>query len=351
MYEAITYEIILQRMLDRVSNTIDKREGSIIYDALAPAAAELQIMYLQLDGILNETFADTASRDYLIKRAAERGTIPNAATNAILKGVFNIDIPLQSRFTLDPLNYVVTERISAGVYGMTCETVGVIGNQKFGKLIPIDYIEGLTSAELTELLIPGEDEEDTEVFRARYFVGLNSQAFGGNIADYKERTISLAGVGDVKVYPTWNGGGTVKLVIIDSAFNLPTAELIAFVQTEIDPVQNQGEGLGIAPIGHVVTVEGVTQTTVNISTVIAFQSGWAWADVEPYARVIIDTYFDELSLSWGENANLIVRTSQIELRLLNAPGVIDISNTTINTLSQNLVLGENSIPIRGALNG
>jgi len=29
-------------------------------------------------------------------------------------------------------------------------------------------------------------------------------------------------VGDVKVYPVWNGGGTVKLVIIDSEYNVPS---------------------------------------------------------------------------------------------------------------------------------
>ena len=55
-YEDITYEVILQRMLDKVSDNMDKREGSIIYDALAPAAVELQLMYIELDTILKETF-------------------------------------------------------------------------------------------------------------------------------------------------------------------------------------------------------------------------------------------------------------------------------------------------------
>ena len=41
MYEHITFDVILERMMDRVPNNIDKREGSIIYDALAPAAVEL----------------------------------------------------------------------------------------------------------------------------------------------------------------------------------------------------------------------------------------------------------------------------------------------------------------------
>ena len=36
MYENITYESILQRMLDRIPDDMDKREGAVIYDALAP---------------------------------------------------------------------------------------------------------------------------------------------------------------------------------------------------------------------------------------------------------------------------------------------------------------------------
>ena len=50
--------------------------------------------------------------------------------------------------------------------------------------IPIEYIEGLTEAKLTEILIPGEDEEETEKFRKRYLESFEPQAFGGNIKDY-----------------------------------------------------------------------------------------------------------------------------------------------------------------------
>lgn len=354
MYESITYELILQRMIDKVleqNPNIDTREGSIIYNALAPAAVELQNMYIELDTILNESFADTQSRDYLIKRCAERGIYPEAATKAILKGEFNIDVPIGSRFSLDMLNYIVIEKISDGIFKLECETPGSEGNQQFGTLIPIDYIEGLTSAELTELLIPGEDEEDTESLRERYFNSLESQSFGGNIADYKEKTKQVPGVGGVKVYPVWNGGGTVKLVIIDSTYNVPSSTLIDAVQTAVDPIQNQGKGVGIAPIGHVVTVEGVTATTVNISTNITYQEGWTWADIEPYVHKAIDDYFFELASSWENENNLIVRISQIETRILNIAGVVDIENTTINGKAQNFVLGADNIPVRGEVIG
>lgn len=351
MYENVTFETILQQMLDRVPNTVDKREGSIIYNALAPAAVELQNVYIELDTILNESFADTQSRTYLIKRAAERGISPKAATKSVLKGVFNIDVPIGSRFSLEELNYVVVEKITTGEFRVECETAGSIGNSYIGQLIPINYIAGLTSAELTEILIPGEDEEDTEALRQRYFDSLEAQAFGGNVADYKQKTKTLPGVGGVKVYPVWNGGGTVKLVIMDSTYGVPSPTLIGEVQTAVDPVVNAGEGIGFAPIGHVVTVEGVTATTVNISTTITYQEGWDWLDIEPYVNEAIDNYFLELAEDWDGASALIVRISQIETRLLNLTGILDIADTTLNSVASNLTLDPNSVPVRGVISG
>lgn len=352
MYEEMTYEIILQRMLNRVLSqnpNLDTREGSIIYNALAPAAVELTSAYIQLDFILNSTFADTASRDYLIQRAAERGLTPHSPTYAILQGEFNIDVPIGSRFSLanETLNYTVVSRIEAGVFRLQCETVGSIGNDGLGQLIPIDYIAGLTSAQLTAVLTPGEDTEETEAFRKRYFDSLNAEAFGGNIKDYKDKTNALPGVGGVKVYPVWDGGGTVRLAIIASDYSVPTSELIDEVQTAIDPITNSGEGVGIAPIGHVVTVTGVTSVSVDIETEITYQDGWDWEDVQTYAEAAVDAYFTELAESWDDNDALIVRISQIEIRFLDLPGIVDIANTTLNGVAQNLTLGADEIPVRG----
>ncbi|MDP4152587.1 MAG: baseplate J/gp47 family protein [Bacillota bacterium] len=354
MYENVTFESILKRMLDKALEkdpNIDTREGGIIYSALAPAAVELQNMDIELDTILNETFADTASRDHLIKRCAERGITPTPATKATFKGEFNMDVPIGSRFSLDLLNYAVTEKVQTGVFKLECETAGTAGNEKLGALIPIDYIEGLTKAALSELLIPGEDEEETEALRKRYFDSLDSEAFGGNIADYKEKTNAIDGVGGVKVIPTWNGAGTVKLVIIDSQNKKPSAALVEAVQQAIDPPDSHGMGVGIAPIGHNVTVAGADEVQVNISTHITYKAGWSWADIEASASQVIDGYFSELNSGWADSENLVVRISQIETRLLTVTGVLDIQNTTINGSAANLIVPAYSIPARGVISG
>jgi len=364
MFENQTYQVILQRMLDKVNEwaseqgiTIDTREGSLIRTALSPAALEIQQMYIELDEVLNESFADTQTRDFLIRRCKERGITVEPATAAIRKGEFNIDVPIGSRFSLNTLNYIVIAKIENHVFQLRCETAGTVGNLESGDLIPIDYIDGLTSAVLTDVLIPGEDEETTEHLRARYFNSLKSQAFGGNIQDYVEKTLALDGVGGVKIYPVWNGGGTVKVVFLNSEFQIPSATLIDAVQTALDPIPNNGLGLGITPIGHIVTVEGVSGETVNITTHLTFESGWDWDAVKPYVEQAIDSYFHDLATEWDSvnwrndpTATLTVRISQIETRLLGVQGILDIENTTLNGQAQNLPLNVNSIPVRGMVN-
>jgi uncharacterized phage protein gp47/JayE len=349
MYEHITYEDILQRMLDKIPNNMDKREGSIIYDALAPAAIELQLMYLELDVIMNESFADTASREYLIRRANERGIVPERATKAILKGVFTpatIDV-LGKRFNCGELNYIAIEKIADGEYKLQCETEGLDGNANFGQMIPIEYVEGLETAELTEILIPGEDEEDTEVFRQRYFKSFESQAFGGNIADYKQKTNAIDGVGSTKVTPVWNGGGTVLLTIINSNFEAASEELIQSVQEVIDPTQD-ASGKGLAPIGHIVTVRTAEEVSVNVTTSITYDSNYSFDALKTQIEEVIKNYLSELRKTWGDNENLIVRSSQIDARLLDIVGIVDIQNTYVNSV-KNFTVSEHQIPVMGSV--
>lgn len=355
----ITYEDLLAQKLAGVDPTLDTREGtSIIYNATAANSIEIIQMLDTLKNQIDLVFADTAPREYLVRRAAERGLKPLEATKAKLKGVFNIPIDIGERFSLEELNYVVISHLNGYEYILECETYGEVGNLFLGPLIPIEYIDGLTTAELTEVLVPGEDEEDTEVFRKRYFDSFESTAFGGNRADYKDKVRKLAGVGGVRVYRAWNGGGTVKLVISNSQFEKPSQTLVDDVQEAVDPLHAQGEGLGIAPIDHIVTVFGVNETVIDITSNITLQEGWLWEDVEPNVLPIIDDYFNELAELWSlaqsyeeDHTGLIVRISQLETRILGVDGVIDIADTKLNGTQSNIALDKESIPKRGVVSG
>lgn len=396
MYD-VTYKEILRRMLGRVSDKFDKREGSVIFDTHSPAALELEILYAELNRIIAEGYGDTASREYLILRCRERGITPYQATYAILKGKFTpatIDV-VGKRFNLGTLNYVVIEKIADDEYRIQCETPGTVGNQYLGQLIPIEYIEGLETAELSEVLIPGEDEEDTEELRTRYFNSFDERAFGGNARDYIEKTNAIPGVGSTKVTRAWNSdlrpadmipnetveawyrgfietavptvkawletvysaaadkkltvGGTVLLTILNSEYGIPTDELIQTVQTAIDPEQNAGEGYGLAPIGHVVNVKKADAIMIDVKTDITFDVGYGWNNLQTSIDEAIQAYLLELRKTWADSPYLVVRVSQIETRLLNIKGIVDVRNTKINSSEDNLTLGKYEVPILGGI--
>ena len=401
MYEHITYEELVKRMINRAlesNKNLDSREGAILWLAEAPAAVELQNLYIALDNVLRETFADTASQEYLILRARERGLSPIPASAAVLEMTITpatLRLEIGERFSIGDLNYYVSAEQCAGVYEITCETSGEAGNDYTGTIIPIEYIPGLESCQITARLIPGEDEESTEAFRQRYFDSLNRQAFGGNRADYIQKVNALPGVGGVKVYRAWNGqiapatlippaeaaswmaglptvplpvlmwlqtvfeagknslltvGGTVKLVIIDSTFCAPSDALVQQVQTAIDPIQNAGEGAGLAPIGHVVKVFPVGTQTLDLTFSLYYKRGWDWEAVKPYAEEAVRKYFKELAEGWAaQEEELVVRISQLESCLLNVTGILDVAQTTINGMAESSVLPQDTIPVLGSV--
>lgn len=339
-------------MLDRVPNTLDKREGSIIYDSIAPAAVELKLAYIEFDEILNESFADTASRNFLIKRCGERGIIPKAATNAILQGEFTpatIDLVGQ-RFNLNKLNYIVLAEIEHGKYQVQCETPGTEGNQYLGTIVPIEYIDGLQTAQLTDVLIPGEDDESTESLRTKYFNSFDEKAFGGNRADYLQKTNDIDGVGSTKIFPLWDGAGTVKLTILDVDYKQASSTLVQYVQNQIDPTQD-AMGYGLAPIGHIVTVDTVNTVDIDVITNITFDTNYNWTKLEPDIVKVIQDYILELRTDWANQEGLIVRISQIETRLLQIEGIIDVTGTTVNGAYVNLQLETNEIPMYHSVSG
>ena len=354
MYKT-SYNEILQRMLNRTSNSFDKREGSIIYDSVAPAALEIKQVYLGMEKTYNEMFADTASREYLIKRAAERGVVPKQATKSVVIGKvepIDLNIDIGTRFSCDTLNFVITEKIEDGLYHLECEKAGVIGNMTSGTLLPINNINGLVSANIIDIEIYGSNEEETETFRNRYFESLGSEAFGGNKSDYKSKAKSFGGVGGCKVYSgaDWNGGGSVKLVILSSNYDVPSEYLIDSLQEYFDPVETSGDGNGVAPIGHFVTVIPVDSTVININITLVYQSDYNWDLVKSNVQQVIDDYLLELNEKWENSEQIIVRLAQIESRILNVKGIIDVRNATINGRAENLIVDKNAIVVRGTIN-
>lgn len=116
---------------------------------------------------------------------------------------------------------------------------------------------------------------------------------------------------------------------------------------EIDPGGYAGEGYGTAPIGHIVNVKSAEAKSVTVKTDLTFDKGYSWSNLQNSIDSAVSNYLLELRKSWANEANLVVRISQIETRLLGIKGIVDIGGTKINGAAENLTLGKYEIPIFG----
>lgn len=342
------FESILKRLLDRIPDTLDKRQGSIIYDALAPVAAELSQCYIALDVYQDQTYLENAVGENLDNRVADYGISRNQATYAERIGEFRntngelMTIEIGTRFGIPNVNggynYRVIEEIELGRYVLVCETAGTVGNEYFGELLPITSVNNLGQAFLSDIYIAGEDIESDESLKLRTIDKLRETPFGGNIAEYKQYVEGLEGIGACLVIPVWNGGGTVKIVPITSGFDIPTEAKINDIQSLIDPIQNQGVGLGIAPIGHVVTVKAPTKLPIIISGSIQLDAAYTLEGLREDIEKSINNYIQEVQTDWADVEKLTIYTSRLIAAILNVKGVTNVENLTINQETNNFII-------------
>lgn len=362
-----TYEYLMNLALSFVPEHMDKREGSVIYDSLAPFCQVIAAGAIQLRNFYTQTYAVTATGEDLDNRVAEQGIKRYPATYAVRKVSFADDdgnpvlVPLGARFSTvsstNPVNYKITAQYVedgvsvAGSYEATCEELGSIGNEYSGNLINITFIQGLASAFMTSNLVPARDEESDDELRERYFDSINQKAFGGNIADYRTKVGAIPGVGAVQIYPVWNGGGTVKLSIVDPSYLPCSSEFIAYVQKEIDPENAQGDtgtGLGIAPIGHKVTVVTPERFEIGVSATITLGTGYDLGHVETPVRDALDAYIKSLRQSWADANDMNVYScdvfvSRVSAAIVTVPGVSNVTGVKLNGDVKDILLEQSGI--------
>lgn len=372
-----TYDYILTEALSKVPDNVDKREGSIIRDALSPCCYEAAKHILYLADIIEQTYIETANGLWLDGRVIEGGITRDPATYAKKLGVFKtqLDEPCQisigqSFSTVGDtiLNYTAVQvyanedgDVVPGSYIMQCNTVGSVGNSYIGRIAPNDYIEKLASAEITTLLYPGEEEESDDSLRERFLANLMKTAFGGNIAQYRQWAKEIPGIGGVQVYPVWAGGGTVKLSIIDTDYNSCSSEFCQTILEKFDPENSGGEtglGLGIAPIGHKVTVSTPLPRTINVSGKITLLPGYKLETLMPDIKATLENYLLSLREAWENsddenNYSVTVYLGRINFAILNVKGVSSAYELKLNETDTDIKLTETSslqeIPVLGTV--
>lgn len=366
--EAQNYDYWLNLMLDNVPNDIDKREGSIIYDAVAPAAMVNAQQSLSLANIIRETYIKTAQGEFLDYRVVEHGTSRYAATNTEVKARFNdddgnpVNVEVGDRFASiaeSPIFYTVINTNDDGTAEMQAEEAGTSANSYLGQVLPVTSNDNLAWAEIIEITIPARDAESDEHLRARLLNSNSWVAYGGNVADYLDMTSKISDVGATQVYPVWDGPGTVKLVILNNDLMPASQTLIKKVKEEIDPEDKETEGYGLAPIDHRVTVTTVETLTVNIQVNALLDAQYVTSNIEQQIKNVLSKFFIELRQNWatinpttGRGYTLTIFRSRILSKIMQIEGVAnadlpilngenkDISLIFDNKVSQLPILGE-----------
>lgn len=304
------YDYFLRKMLDAVPDNIDKREGSIIYDALAPAALVMGQQSLDMANVIKETYIKTASGEFLDYRAIEHGTsrYPATQTEAKAKVLNDKKEPLNNVQIGDkfasigdsPIFYAVTKVNDDLTVELTAEVKGSSANSYIGQILPVTPNDLLSWAEITEITAPARDVESDDHLRARLLSSQSWIAYGGNVADYLDMTSKIDEVGAAQIYPTWSGGGTVKVVILNNDLMPASASLVQKVKNTLDPEDKQAEGYGLAPIDHAVTVTAPEELIVNVDISVKLDDTKVTRYAKDRITKAVESYFQSLRKDWAD---------------------------------------------------
>ena len=362
-----SYIQILQRALaNPLIANYDRREGSVIYNALAPLCLELANLYMVLDIMDVQSYLITATGLNLDKRVSDHAIVRIEATKARRKGKFqrivqdtddegnptttyvDMDIPVGSRFstaTDSNLTYQYTGK-EDGFYILECEQAGTEGNSYVGTILPLQYINGLAVAEIIDYVPyqPGRDEETDDELRTRALGIVNNDAFGGNIQDYISWMMDIDGVGNARVYPAWQGNGSVLVSVVDADYEPISTEFQQQIKEITDPEESTGQGYGTAPIGHYVTITTPEKSNITISFSVLLQEGLEVSNVEEDIEAQILAYFEEERRKFSQEVSILaIYRARVIAAILEVSGVVNVVDLLLNGQDADILLQDETV--------
>jgi uncharacterized phage protein gp47/JayE len=345
-YEDKTPDVIHASMLENVDPAIDQREGSITHDLTMPAAVEIANAYIELDAVLALGFAETSEGTYLDMRAAEHGVTRKESLKA--QGSVTFSGP-DGTFIINGTRLQTTSgiffvtladvTISGGTATVNAEAEegGLAGNVAAGlinALAPGD-LYGIVTVTNPASFDGGADTEDDASLLKRLMDRVQKPATSGNAAHYKQWALEVAGVGDAKVYPTWNGGGTVKVVLVDTEKSAPAQSVIDAATAYIEDNR---------PIGATVTVVGATELPINVTSTMTIDAGANLADIQTQFISSLADYLKSIAFT-GEQ----IRYTRIANLLIDVEGVVDYASLTVNGGTANIVPTDVQVGVAGSV--
>ena len=342
MYENITAETIKKEILQNL-NLWSTDVGSYAYTLIAPVSYQLWVYYTQLEAMVSMVFPDKNSGIWIDKHANMYGIIRKEGEKAEAKitftGTDGVKIPAGKVFlTEDGLKFSLKSDTYIPETGiLIAAEVGLkynVGKNEISiQQTPQSGLKSWTTTEATG----GVDPETDESLVSRYYDRLRKPATSGNVYHYQQWAREVPGVGAVKVYPIWDGPGTVKLVLAGDGYTVPDEEIVQAAADYIETVR---------PIGADVTVEAATALTVTVAATVVLDNGGNLEKIKTEFEEKLAEYL--LSLAFSTKSEVVL--TYAGHLLSECSGVYDYSGLTLNGQAKNLTVDETDIPILGEVN-
>ena len=335
---------ILRKMLASTRDDIDKRQGSVAWDMQAPVAQEIEMLGWELEATYLQGFLDTATGEALDNHAHEVGYSRHPAVKAV--GIVNVagtdgtTIPEGYRFkTLADTWFTADSAttITGGVANVpvTAAVGGDAGNIGIGEIIDHERnIPGINAITNNEIFIGGVDEESDDSLRERTLYKVRKPITSGNVYHYRLWAREVEGVADAKVFPTWAGPNTVKVVLIANDGGSPDSTIVDAAIAHIESER---------PIGAIVTVLPIEEVPININAKLTLAGDLTVADVQSAVVDAVNAYF----LAQADAG--ILRYTRIGDAILNVPGVLDYEDLVVQGGTANVQLTDEQVAIVGAV--
>lgn len=348
---SVSSEDIIARMKANLKNPPNKIEGSFASDNIQAVAREIEKYYGYVDFLQAMHYAETSEGEFLDKKAKEVGVFRKEPTKAkgyvTFEGQANTYIPKGFRVGSDSFFYVTIESGTIDQEGkITLPAEAVVAGSESNISADTIYkfdngINGLRKAYNSEGIENGTDLEDDDHLRERTLIKMRYPGTSGNKFHYMQWAMEVEGVGRVKVFPLWNGAGTVKVSILDSNQKVANKNLIEKVQKHID---NGGErnGESLAPIGALLTVTTATEKLINVNAKVILDTN-STLDKVALADELKEKLQDYLDKNISYKLNRLTIAKIIDI-LYSIEGVADITEITANNVSDSIILNDEEIP-------
>lgn len=334
MYEKKTYENIMEEMLKRVRNDVDKREGSVIWDAIAAVAYSLAEMYFELEHYPNLLLPDTAVGEYLDRFVAAFHLKRKAAVKAVRVVESAEVLAVGSRWQIQDVSYAITAKAGENRYFAQCEQAGQVGNQYYGEMVSLSGISN-ASVKIGAVHISGADAESDEALRERFFARVQRPSTSGNVNDYYNWAMECTGVGAAKIFPLNAGPGTVAIVVVDEEKRAADPNLLNRVREHIEQLR---------PIGAEVIVDTAAEKEVNVSARVKLSAGVNLAVVQQDFQKAAAAYLQENAFEVG-----YVSAARLGNLLIAVAGVEDYAGLCLNGTAENVPVAEKEVAVLGTV--